>query len=171
MRRFLIAAIGAAVVVAPAGIATTEAAAAPPPSVHSAPASWPVVRQGARGERVRVIQSLLNQRGLRVTVDGAFGIATTNAVKTFQRSHGLTVDGHVGTATWTRLIVTLRNGSRGSAVRGLQHQLRFQYGYRGVIVDGTFGRDTTAAVKSFQTRRHLTADGVVGTATWRALQS
>jgi peptidoglycan hydrolase-like protein with peptidoglycan-binding domain len=170
MRRFLIAAIGAAAVVAPAGIATTQAAAAPPP-VHSAPASWPVVRQGARGERVRVIQSLLNQRGLRVTVDGAFGIATTHAVKTFQRSHGLTVDGHVGTATWTRLIVTLRNGSRGSAVRGLQHQLRFQYGYRGVIVDGTFGRDTTAAVKSFQTRRRLTADGVVGLATWKALQS
>jgi peptidoglycan hydrolase-like protein with peptidoglycan-binding domain len=170
MRRFLIAAIGAAVVVAPAGIATTEAAAAPPPH-HATQTSWPVIRQGARGERVRVIQSLLNQRGLRVAVDGAFGIATTNAVKTFQRSHHLTIDGHVGPNTWTRLIITLRNGSRGSAVRGLQHQLRFQYGYRGVIVDGTFGRDTTAAVKSFQARRHLTADGVVGVLTWKALQS
>ena len=138
MRRFLIAAVGAAAMVAPAGIATTGAAAAPPPH-HAAQTNWPVVRQGARGERVRVIQSLLNQRGLRVTVDGAFGVATTNAVKTFQRSHGLTIDGRVGSATWTRLIVTLRNGSRGSAVRGLQHQLRFQYGYRGVSVDGTFG--------------------------------
>jgi peptidoglycan hydrolase-like protein with peptidoglycan-binding domain len=170
MRRFLIAAVGAAAVVAPAGIATTEAAAAPPPH-HAGQTTWPVVRQGARGERVRVIQSLLNQRGLRVAVDGAFGIATTNAVKTFQRSHHLTIDGRVGANTWTRLIVTLRNGSRGSAVRGLQHQLRFQYGYRGVVVDGTFGRDTTAAVKSFQTRRHLTADGVVGLATWKALQT
>jgi peptidoglycan hydrolase-like protein with peptidoglycan-binding domain len=166
----MIAAIGAAALVAPAAIATTAASAAPAP-VRSAPATWPVIRQGARGERVRVIQSLLNQRGLRVAVDGAFGIATTHAVKTFQRSHGLKVDGQVGANTWTRLIITLRNGSRGSAVRGLQHQLRFQYGYRGVIVDGTFGRDTTAAVKSFQTRRHLTADGVVGMATWKALQT
>jgi peptidoglycan hydrolase-like protein with peptidoglycan-binding domain len=174
MRRFVLVAVGAAIAVAPAGVATAGASAATAGSAAvRAPATtnWPVVRPGARGERVRVIQGLLNQRGRRVTVDGTFGNATTTAVKGFQRANHLAVDGHVGPATWTKLVLTLRQGSRGAAVTALQHQLRFQYRYQSVQVDGTFGAKTKTAVTSFQRVRHLAADGVVGTATWKALEA
>jgi peptidoglycan hydrolase-like protein with peptidoglycan-binding domain len=170
MRRFVLAAISAAIMLAPAGVATAEATAATG-ATHAVGASWPVVKQGARGERVRAIQLLLRQQGVRgVIVDGTFGKDTTAAVKTFQRARRLVVDGHIGPATWQKLVVTVRRGSRGDAVRALQGQLRNQYGYQ-VVVDGTFGADTQTAVKSFQGKRGLHADGVVGLATWKAIEA
>lgn len=52
-------------------------------------------------------------------------------------------------------------------VRSLQYLLNAR-GAK-VAVDGTFGKQTKAAVIKFQRAHHLTADGVVRTATWRAL--
>jgi hypothetical protein len=59
----------------------------------------PVLRQGARGEHVRVLQR--NVGGL--AVDGVFGPLTTGAVRRFQQARGLTVDGIVGRQTWGAL--------------------------------------------------------------------
>ena len=104
MRRFLLGAITAALVVAPSGLGAVAADAAT--GAHAAAVratGWPVVRPGARGERVWVIQYLLNQHGVRVAVDGAYGRSTTAAVKTFQRSKRLVADGIVGGATWQKL--------------------------------------------------------------------
>jgi peptidoglycan hydrolase-like protein with peptidoglycan-binding domain len=175
MRRFVLAALSAALVAVPAVVGTAGATAATSgrgvTRPHPTATTWPVVKQGAKGERVRTIQSLLDQRGARIVVDGEFGRSTTAAVKAFQRSRGLVVDGHVGPATWQKLVVTIRRGSRGAAVRALQHQLRFELGYRSVAVDGLFGQATQTAVKNFQAKRKLDADGIVGPATWKALVS
>jgi peptidoglycan hydrolase-like protein with peptidoglycan-binding domain len=57
-----------------------------------------------------------------------------------------------------------------AAVKELQNLLRNK-GYTTVTVDGIFGAKTTQAVKDFQTKNGLTADGVVGTKTWAALRS
>ncbi len=38
-------------------------------------------------------------------------------------------------------------------------------------VDGRLGKKTRSAIKSFQKKNHLTADGVVGEKTWAALRS
>ena len=170
MRRFVLTTLSAALVLGPAGLATAQASAATR-STNAVTVNWPVVKQGATGNRVRTIQYLLNQRGIRVAVDGSFGKSTTSAVKTFQKAQRLVVDGHVGPSTWQKLVVELRKGSRGDAVRGLQSQLRNQYGYKSVTVDGTFGATTEKAVKDFQAKRKLKADGIVGLGTWKALEA
>lgn len=64
-------------------------------------------------------------------------------------------------------IPTVRFGNSGVAVRVLQRLLSSN-GYN-IQVDGVFGALTEAAVKAFQNRRSIVADGVVGQRTWREL--
>lgn len=68
----------------------------------------------------------------------------------------------------TALAETLRRGSKGSAVTELQKKLK-RWGYYSGAVDGVFGNGTEAAVKAFQRKNGLTADGVVGPKTAAAL--
>lgn len=63
---------------------------------------------------------------------------------------------------------TYRQGSTGETVRTIQTKLK-RWGYYTGAVDGIFGSQTTAAVKYFQRTNGLTADGVVGPATLKAL--
>jgi peptidoglycan hydrolase-like protein with peptidoglycan-binding domain len=159
-------AAGAATATSAAPMAHVTQTAAP----QAAPLSWPLVAPGANGERVVAIQYLLNQRiGAHLTVDGKFGKQTEAAVRDFQKKFKLTVDGKVGTQTWAALIVTVKSGDKGSAVAALQHNLKAAYGYTSLAVDGIFGAKTVAAVRDFQERFKLDADGIVGPATWSAL--
>ena len=128
------------------------------------------------------------------SVDGIFGPSTRRAVAAFQRYFGLTDDGVVGRTTWNKLREvytdiandllssslrpgdfpgTLRRGSTGRAVRELQYYLYLMHSYDASIpsvsIDGNFGAGTEAAVKAFQRLFGLTADGVVGRATWDTL--
>lgn len=61
-----------------------------------------------------------------------------------------------------------RQGDSGSEVRTIQQKLK-NWGYFNGSVDGIFGAKTEAAVKLFQRKNGLTADGVVGKATLKAL--
>lgn len=56
---------------------------------------------GSRGEVVKQIQ-----KALKLYTDGIYGVNTEEAVKAFQRDHGLTADGIVGPATLAKLIPT-----------------------------------------------------------------
>ncbi len=64
----------------------------------------------------------------------------------------------------------LRVGSSGTSVSTLQRQLaRIAQNYPAignVVVDGVFGQSTENAVRRFQSIFNLSADGVVGSATW-----
>jgi peptidoglycan hydrolase-like protein with peptidoglycan-binding domain len=62
----------------------------------------------------------------------------------------------------------LRLGMRGAEVVKLQTQLQ-RLGFLKGGIDGDFGVTTETAVKALQTRYGITADGVVGGATWQAL--
>jgi N-acetylmuramoyl-L-alanine amidase len=62
-----------------------------------------------------------------------------------------------------------RQGSKGDAVKSVQTAL-LNKGYSSVgKADGVFGPKTTTAVKAFQKANKLTADGIVGPATLKAL--
>jgi hypothetical protein len=64
----------------------------------------------------------------------------------------------------------LRPGSTGNAVRILQTALNVQYPlYSKLTVDGDYGPKTEAVVKTFQSRAHLSVDGIAGPQTLGAL--
>ncbi len=117
------------------------------------------------------------QRTFNLTSDGVVGIGTWNKIsQIYTAVTGLSeLNGEgerigVGTTPPTSV---LRQGSRGNDVLQLQFLLNYiaQF-YPSVLTvtqDSVFGSGTANAVKSFQTQFGLTADGVVGPATWNKL--
>jgi peptidoglycan hydrolase-like protein with peptidoglycan-binding domain len=141
---------------------------------------WPLARKGDRDHPVRTLQHLLRAREHVVAADGIFGPRTDTAVRAFQAEKHLTVDGIVGPRTWAALIVQVRKGSQGEAVRGVQVEFQFRDlsgdPATGLAVDGIFGPRTDAAVRGFQEALaqdfpEVAVDGIVGPITWRALVS
>lgn len=65
-------------------------------------------------------------------------------------------------------VAVLRQGSQGNEVKEVQRRLR-EWGYYSGAVDGIYGSGTAEAVRAFQKKNGLTADGVVGKATYAAL--
>ena len=63
---------------------------------------------------------------------------------------------------------TYRQGSTGEQVRIIQTKLK-NWGYYDGSVDGIFGSGTAEAVRYFQRKNGLTADGIAGPATLKAL--
>jgi zinc D-Ala-D-Ala carboxypeptidase len=67
---------------------------------------FPTLSSGATGGYVRALQANLyafGQSGTVGTIDGSFGTATTTAVKNFQTGEGLTSDGVMGSASWSKM--------------------------------------------------------------------
>ena len=136
---------------------------------------WPLVKSGSHEHPTRTLQDLLNAHGSALAIDGVFGPKTDAAVRHFQQSKGLTVDGVVGAQTWAAVILTVRQGSSGDAVRGVQEEFAFRnlsgIPGTGLKIDGIFGPKTDAAVRGFQQALSIAVDGIVGSITWRALVS
>ena len=63
---------------------------------------------------------------------------------------------------------TSRYGSRGEEVKTIQTKLK-RWGYYNGSVDGIYGSQTLEAVKYFQRKNGLTADGIAGPATLKAM--
>jgi peptidoglycan hydrolase-like protein with peptidoglycan-binding domain len=138
-------------------------------------APWPLVRRGDAIFPVRPLQQLLRARNHPVAVDGIFGPLTEAEVEAFQQSQGLAADGIVGPLTWPKLVVQVKKGSTGDAVRAVQEVMKFHDQSDGegpgVQIDGIFGPRTDAFVRGFQTAVGTASDGIVGPVTWRALVS
>ncbi|MDQ1539218.1 MAG: hypothetical protein QOE58_3611 [Actinomycetota bacterium] len=136
---------------------------------------FPLVEEGDKNHPVQTLQHLLRAHGNTVAVDGIFGPRTDAAVRAFQRSKNLAVDGLVGARTWGALIIQVSRGSIGEAVRGVQEEFQFRNlsgdPSQGPQVDGIFGPKTDAAVRGFQQALGLAVDGIVGPLTWRGLVS
>lgn len=71
-----------------------------PAHANSNPNSKELIKYSMRGENVKIVQKLLSEAGFyNGDIDGIFGNETLNAVKTYQFSKGLLVDGVVGEET------------------------------------------------------------------------
>ena len=141
---------------------------------------------GSAGPYVRYIQNSLNRisdnyPGIpKLNVDGFFGPETENAVRIFQQTFSLTADGIAGTATLQKIASlvngsssgssssTLKYGSEGEMVKKLQQKLIDLKLYSGDVT-GHYGYKTVAAVKSYQEKNSLTADGIAGKETLTSL--
>ena len=68
---------------------------------------------------------------------------------------------------------SVQNGSKGSDVKLLQRLLKSN-GFRGadgklLTIDGDCGTNTVYAIKSYQKKKGLSADGIAGPATWKSI--
>lgn len=70
---------------------------------------------------------------------------------------------------YVRSIPVLKKGSKGDLVKFLQVFLSIDSVMNQLIVDGSFGAKTEAAVKEYQHNHHLTVDGHVGPYTWGSI--
>ena len=141
------------------------------------------LRKGATGSAVKDLQTKLKKLGFyNASIDGDYGDTTVAAVKAFQKKYNLTADGVAGSETLKKLDSayknadsdkddgSLRKGATGSAVKDLQTKLK-KLGFYNASIDGDYGDTTVAAVKAFQKKYNLTADGVAGSETLKKLDS
>ncbi len=139
------------------------------------------LRKGDRGNAVTLLQQQLILAGYPLyPVDGIFGNDTDQAVRKLQADLKLGVDGVVGPQTWNGLetaieqhaiklsLKTIREGSTGSLVKFLQDIL-ISHDYKLYPTTSQFDSRVDSAVRDFQQREGLLADGIVGPVTWAAL--
>ena len=152
------------------------------------------LKKGAKGSEVKKLQQRLKELGYyKYGIDSSYGDRTVEAVKAFQKKNGLTQDGVAGAATLKKLNASsaigandktekeeakeepkddgsLKKGSKGDAVKKVQQRLK-ELGYYSSSCDGDYGDRTVTAVKEFQKKNGLTADGVCGESTLKKLNS
>ena len=120
------------------------------------------------------------QKQFSLTADGIVGKATWYKISYIYvsikdlaelTSEGETAEGIQSAGGWPGTV--LRRGSTGSSVEQVQFWLsdlaQFDSSLVRVSVDGSYGAATERAVRAFQQKQNLTADGVVGQTTWNAL--
>ena len=115
------------------------------------------------------LQRALNRlRIADLSEDGAYGPATTNAVRVFQNIVGASVDGDAGSETWSALNYILSKPTCG--IRYVTPiPTRYIQWRVGASIDGLYGNGTASAVRDWQSNHGLDADGCVGPNSWSSL--
>ncbi len=135
-----------------------------------------MVTIGDEGTDVEELQKRLVELDYMDKTTGYFGDETQVAVRAFQERNHLEVDGMIGVHTREALYSedaiarALSYGETGEEVLKYQNRL-FKLGYLTTQPDGTFGKDTVAAVKLFQELNGLIADGHIGPMTRQIMMS
>lgn len=139
-------------------------------------------------DEIRQLQENLKRLGFYESgsVTGNYGTLTEEAVRQFQRKYGLDADGIAGTKTLAKIQSLLgssssgtgadasgmlKPGSSGTAVRQLQENLKKLGYYESGSVTGNYGPLTEEAVRQFQRKNGLDADGIAGAKTLAAINS
>jgi len=151
--------------------------ATPTPTPEPTPTPDPTLQFGMENERVQKLQERLMELGY-LDIDESteyFGNATKYAVQLFQRQHELDQDGIAGPDTLQMINsseakkYTLLEGMKGTDVDGFQRRLK-ELGYLNKVT-GYYGTETIDAVKAFQKRNKLSADGKAGEQTFSLIYS
>ena len=129
-----------------------------------------LLKKGDSGPDIKELQTLLDDNGFWTyhTITDYFGDITETAVRDFQFSKQIKVDGLVGNTTYSCLMdgvkndIMLKKGDRGEQVKVVQQML-------GITADGIFGSGVESSVKKFQSNNGLIADGIVGSKTYETL--
>ena len=174
-----------------------SAATSPRVVIAEQPYPGAPLRQGSRGEPVR-----LWQEALGVTADGDFGPATAAATRLWQEENGLNPDGIVGEQSWNKMFASPPEPESDpdpepapdpEPEAGTQPQspttdsgvpsypgfllrvgsqgkwVRTWQAALGVRADGYFGAATARATRQWQERNGLNPDGVVGLESWQTM--
>ncbi len=147
---------------------TTPVSSVPNTSAPATTTPAPVVALGQRGDAVKRLQRALIAAGVTVRggADGVFGVATTNAVTSYQRAMSIAATGQVDTLTAQFLGLVAAPtlpvfADRGPAVADVQNRMISA----GITVkggaDGVFGVATRVSLRAFQTARRIPVTGVV----------
>lgn len=161
-----------------------------------------VLREGSRGDNVRQLQTHLKELGHfnHREVTTYFGSITRDAVRSFQRSAGINVDGVAGPQTYRAIEQALNGSGSSSNNSGSSNSSNssssnssssgsslLKEGNRGSSVTelqnmlratghfnqqptGYFGSVTKRSVTAFQKEWGLVSDGLVSQATWDKLE-
>ncbi len=120
------------------------------------------LKEGSSGTQVKYLQYNLNGLGYNAgSADGKFGANTKKAVRQYQTASNLGVDGITGPKTLSSIK---------SKVTGIQNNLQKLNYYSGSI-DGIYGSGTKSAVKNFQSKYKLTANGIADSKTISTLNN
>jgi|GEM_PF-6897141 len=151
----------------------------------------PIIGKGytTSGAAVTNLQTMLNKvNNAGLDTDGIFGTKTESAVKAYQTKKGLTADGIVGEKTWAALEADYQAATapapaassrprvgygfttKGDDVKDMQTMLN-AVNNAGLVVDGIFGDASLNALKAYQAKKGLEADGICGVNTWTALEA
>lgn len=153
-----------------------------------APVGGALIREKSKGEAVGKLQQRLKELGYYTgEITNVCDADTVAAIKIFEGRHGLTADGEANAAdqevlygatamdstvvitptpapTLTPPSRTLRKGDKGEDVKSLQQRLK-DLGYYAGNVTGTVNDATVNAIKAFQKKSGIEADGVCGNVT------
>ena len=134
-------------------------------------------RQPADTAMVKALQCLLKEEGVYAgRVNGTYNERLRTALRSWQKSHGFAVRDTWTRPNWMSLLVAgqgkvLKWGSAGPEVRRLQRALNAAHDDAGLGVTGVFKKPTGAALRTYQRRVGVKANGIAGPSTWRALRN
>ncbi len=165
------------------------------PSIKPTPApkSYPTLKTGSKGTAVTTLQNNLKKTGLyKGKINGLYDLATKNAIIAFQKKYKLKADGIAGPATLSKLDAvtkasvasrdkiakapavksypTLKVGSKGTAVKEMQNNLKKLGLYKGKI-NSSFDTTTKNAVSAFQKKYKLKVNGIADPVTLKKLDA
>ena len=165
----------------------SSGAASPAPAghCHGTPvdlANYPRLKAPSRGHKpnsgqVSALKCLLKEQGVfKGRVKGAWSGRLTKSVKRWQRQVGLPRTAMFSRSAWMTLLsagptTVLNLGSSGEDVRRVQRALNAASAKHKLPISGTLDTVTQAALIAWQARNAIAENGVVGPASWAALQS
>lgn len=140
-------------------------------SFHTKGQAADIVVSGKTPAEVAKFAQAIGANGVGLYTASRFVHIDTRIKRYYWKNVGggsVTVSSHGGICPFAKPSTLVRRGKNGDGVRWVQWWLRL-WGFA-LNVDGSFGKNTDAAVRAFQKQMGLTVDGIVGNATKNALK-